>query len=121
MPLNGERMKDLRKSLGMAQQDLADRVGRRVQAIIKYENSKDGKNQPSVEVLLGLAKALETNMEYLCGETDYSKPLPPDVGALLTAADAGDAEGLLKIVHDRTRKVAEEIRRDRAAVRPKKK
>jgi transcriptional regulator with XRE-family HTH domain len=67
MPLRTERLKQLRQKRGFTQDELADRAGVHLRAIQRYEA---GETEPSLDVALRLARALETTTDYLGGETD---------------------------------------------------
>jgi len=58
----GSRIKQLRKNHGWTQKELANMIGVRFQLLNKYES---GETSPSIERLPGLAKALETTVDYL--------------------------------------------------------
>ena len=53
-------IKKLRKAAGLRQEDLANQVGVSRQTIIAVENNKD---DPTLELAMKLAKALEKNVE----------------------------------------------------------
>lgn len=52
----------MRLSLGLTQKDLADQIGVAQNTIAQYEN---GKAKTSVEVIVCLAKVLQTTTDYL--------------------------------------------------------
>jgi transcriptional regulator with XRE-family HTH domain len=63
----GERIKQLRKGLGMSQDDLADAIGANRVTISRYETDT---YYPSVPALERLAVALRTTPSKLTGGTD---------------------------------------------------
>jgi transcriptional regulator with XRE-family HTH domain len=63
----GERIRTRRKQLGMSQEDLASYMSTIQRQISHYET---GDNSPTAEVLVRLAQALETSLDYLVGLTD---------------------------------------------------
>jgi transcriptional regulator with XRE-family HTH domain len=87
MATTGDRIKEVRESVRMTQDDLADKAGLSKGFISDIENSKRG---ISAENLLRVADALGASMDYLAkGETQISvrrKPIeiPPE---LSTAAE----------------------------------
>lgn len=69
----GARIRDLRESRSLTQDDLAGRVSKKSQQIWRYEN---GWNKPSGQVVVDLAEALGSTARYIMyGEMD---PLPID-------------------------------------------
>lgn len=64
---NKRRIKERRKQLGMSQEELADLVGTNQSQISMYENDR---NDPTGEVLIAMAHALDTTIDYLLGLTD---------------------------------------------------
>lgn len=58
------RIKDLRAEKGFSQQQLGDLVGVSKVSIFNYEN---GLQQPSLEILVNLAKALNCSVDFLLG------------------------------------------------------
>ncbi len=58
----GARIKTLRKAKGLPQKQLAATLGVRFQQLNKYEG---GFNNPPVEMLIKLADALDTTVDYL--------------------------------------------------------
>ena len=72
MPIRGERIKDRRRKFGLSQEELAEAVGVNQGQISDYEQSK---GNPTASSLVGLAKALDTSIDYLLGLTD--DPTPP--------------------------------------------
>lgn len=65
--MQGLRIYQRRKALGLSQEELADRVGTSQKQISKYEN---GINDATGNVLAALARALDTTTDYLLGLTD---------------------------------------------------
>lgn len=57
----GERIKLARKAKAMSQRDLAEKAGISAMSISKYER---GENNPSSEILMRIAKALNEKVEY---------------------------------------------------------
>lgn len=72
MPVNGERIRQRRKALGLTQDELAAQIGVDQKQISNYENSKDN---PTSKTLAALADALGTSSDYLLDRTD--DPTPP--------------------------------------------
>ena len=63
----GTRIKALRKVRHWTQKELGQRLGIRFEQLNKYES---GLNSPPVEMLVKLADALETSVDYLLTGTD---------------------------------------------------
>lgn len=61
------RMADRRRQLGLSQEELAHRLESNQRQISRYEN---GQNDPTVRVLLSIARALDTTPAYLIGASD---------------------------------------------------
>jgi transcriptional regulator with XRE-family HTH domain len=62
----GDRIKQLRISLNLTQQELADKVGLSYVQIGRYEKDK---SNPSSEILQKLALVLNTSSDYLMGDS----------------------------------------------------
>ena len=58
----GHRIRELRTSLGFTQKSLAEQVGVAQNTIAQYEN---GKAKTSIDVIIVLAKVLQTTTDYL--------------------------------------------------------
>lgn len=63
----GDRIRTLRKEMGLTQQEFADRVGIHIIQITRYET---GKSVPSVNVLDKIAKFCEVTVDYIIHGTD---------------------------------------------------
>lgn len=77
MPVNykevfPKRMKEVRMSRGLRQDELADKLGIARSNIANYET---GRNFPLTEVLLHIADYLKTSIDYLLGLTHDPEPL----------------------------------------------
>ncbi len=85
------RVRDLREALGLTQAELADRAGVSRQLVSAVEA---GRNTPSVEGALGLARALGTTVEELFGDPPAAarSALGEDLaeGTSVVAARVGD-------------------------------
>lgn len=67
------RISQRRKLLKMSQEELAYRVGTNQRQISRYER---GENDPTADVLIKLADALDTTTDWLLGRTDIQdRPL----------------------------------------------
>ena len=60
----GERLKDLRKSNGLTQQQLADRLGVAKSVVSYYES---GDRFPSYDVLIKIAQRFHVTTDYMLG------------------------------------------------------
>lgn len=95
--LIGNRIKDLRKSLKLSQQELADKVGLKSKATIStIENGKQGIRRADIEKY---AKALHTTPQYIMGWTDNDNlPIGKAIGAALKENPARVADHLNKYI-----------------------
>ncbi len=64
----GQRIKELRTSKNMFQDDLGEIINIGQSTIAAYEN---GRARPSFEVLIKLAQVFETTTDYLLGLVDF--------------------------------------------------
>lgn len=71
-----ERLLEIRKSCGMSQEALAEKVGVSRQAVSKWET---GEAQPDYTKLIALADALEVSLDYLCGREPRVENIPTTV------------------------------------------
>ncbi len=62
-----KRIKQRREELGITQEELGFAINSDQQQIWRYES---GKGKPSAEKLIALAKALNTTIDYLLGESE---------------------------------------------------
>ncbi len=67
----GQRIKALRKRRGLAQKELAAKLGVGLSVLNRYEG---GVHAPPVETLIELAKELETTLDYLVAGQQPSGP-----------------------------------------------
>jgi transcriptional regulator with XRE-family HTH domain len=72
--LASKRIRERRKALGLNQAELSDLTGISQGQISRYEI---GDNEPTAEVLIRLARVLQTTADYLIGLSDQSS-LTPD-------------------------------------------
>ena len=63
----GKRLVEVRKEKGLSQEDLATLIGTKGPAIGRYER---GTANPTIEVAIRLADALEVSLDYLVGKVD---------------------------------------------------
>lgn len=73
-----ENVRNLRKSLGMSQEDLADKLGISAQAVSKWEC---GMSYPDIEMLVTLADVFGVTVDSLLRGTAVRTDTLPDVGA----------------------------------------
>jgi len=66
----GERIARRRKTLGISQEELAALIGTNQKQISRYEN---GHNDPTADVLIAMARALETTADWLLGLSDVEE------------------------------------------------
>lgn len=99
------RLRTARERRGLNQGDLANRAGLQASAISHFET---GTRKPSFDNLRRLADALDVTTDYLLGRVSDAQAL---AGAdrlhrhldRLTANDLDVAEGILKVLADRTK------------------
>ena len=85
------RLRELRLSKGLRQEQVAKLVGVNKSAISTYENNT---RQPSFEILVRLAKLYRVSTDYLLGQTEiYSVDLSG-----LTKEEAAHISGLVEIM-----------------------
>ncbi len=60
----GQRIADVRHTMGLTQKDLADRVGVTAQAVSKWER---GSSCPDISILDEVAQSLGVSVSYLLG------------------------------------------------------
>ncbi len=83
----GARMRLRRKSLGISQGVLSDRVGVSFQQIQKYER---GANRVSGSMLVSIAAALDTSVGWLVGEEGNMSDAADDILQALALTGATD-------------------------------
>src|SRR5262249_15974572 len=66
----GDRIKERRKTLKINQQDLSEKTGLAQSQISRYETDD---NEPTGEILLLLAEALDTTTDWLLGRSNAVK------------------------------------------------
>ena len=81
----GARMRLRRKTLGMSQGALADRIGVSFQQVQKYER---GANRVSGSTLVSVADALETSVGWLVGEDGSIADVADDLVRALAISGA---------------------------------
>lgn len=67
-----DRLRRLREEMKLSQDRLAKAVDIEKRSIIRYEQ---GQREPAADVLVRLAKVLQTSTSYLLDEFDYDGPL----------------------------------------------
>jgi len=65
----GKRLMEVRKKKGLSQEDLATLIGTKGPAIGRYER---GAANPTIEVAIRLADALDVSLDYLVGKVDIA-------------------------------------------------
>jgi transcriptional regulator with XRE-family HTH domain len=86
----GEKLKQLRKSMQMTQQQLAERLGVAKSVVSYYES---GDRYPSYDVMIKIAKTFHVTIDYLL-DIEYERTLnvsdlsEEDIAVLVTVADA---------------------------------
>lgn len=67
-----ERMKLLRSQRGLGQKELAATLNCSVSAISAYEH---GRNEPELDMLIGISRHYNVSVDYLLGITDLPDPV----------------------------------------------
>lgn len=63
------RLKDLRREMGLSQQALAEKLNASQQSICKYEN---GDIEPNIDMLKAMADLFGISVDYLIGYSSYA-------------------------------------------------
>lgn len=66
----GSRLKEIRKSKGITQKQLASAIGASERGIQNYELNE---RKPAYDVLLALADYFEVSLDYLVGRSDIAE------------------------------------------------
>lgn len=96
----GDRLRETREKRGWTQDELAVKLGFGQSQMNKYEN---GKSDPTPEVLVRLASALEVSVDWLLGLVEnpnghlQAAALSPEEQRLVAALRSGDFKKLLQI------------------------
>lgn len=99
----GERMRQIRESLNLTQDELAERAGLEVLQIWRYES---GKTKPNTEMIAKIAKGLQVSADYLLGLTDEPKgyveiEITPQEQRVLEAYRRGDIRAIILLTPDK--------------------
>ncbi len=103
MGINGGRLRALRELRKLTQEELADRIGVKVQQMWRYEKNQ---TEPNGEIISRLAKELETTSDYLLSLSDSplspidEETLPQRERLLLDAFRRNDIRKIITIVDD---------------------
>src|SRR5271165_2307395 len=101
--LRNDRLRFIRESYGLSQQQLADRLGVNLNQINRYEN---GAADPSLYQLKRLAKELQVTTDWLLGLIDdkdkhmQEKTLTRDEHKFLEALRQGNLRTLLGMIQE---------------------
>ena len=91
-----ERIKELRKSLGLTQQEFADRIGVKRGAIANYEV---GRNEPTVSVCSLICREFSVSEEWLrYGTGEMFMPVPDEFAAYVEDLLSDDDNPLYDII-----------------------
>ena len=85
-----ETLRELIKSRGISQKWIADNAKTTESTISRYLK---GANQPEINIVMRVAKALNVSMDYLCGMTNLEAPkesLGAEVVVLMRCYDRAD-------------------------------
>lgn len=105
MSVTSERIKQRRTQLKISQEELADRLGTSQTQVSRYER---GENDPTGNVLVKFADALDTTTDWLLGRTDIAeRPIrgagdladsESEVIRMLRRQDAGTRERIINAI-----------------------
>lgn len=97
--LLGKRIREIRKRQRLSQEKLAERAGISAQYVSNIER---GKENPTLDLLLGLAEALRVSLGQMCEfetvEEMDQKKIRGAVGEMLRKADAERLKVALKVL-----------------------
>ncbi len=68
MKIFSERLRELRLSAGLSQQEVSEKLGIRQQSYARYEN---GKGEPNLETLTEIATIFDVSADYLLGLSQF--------------------------------------------------
>lgn len=97
----GDRIRLWREQRGLAQNEFAQRMDMNIPQLSRYET---GRSDPSLEILVRLAKELDVTTDYLLGLVDEADAhyQPPDLTAaereLVAAFRRKDWRGILRLL-----------------------
>lgn len=88
-----ERLKELRKALGLTQEKFANRLSIKRNTLANYEI---GRNEPIDAVIMLICKEFNVNEEWLrCGNGEMFRPLPQEDEAAALVSDLLEEENPL--------------------------
>jgi transcriptional regulator with XRE-family HTH domain len=97
--LLGKRIREIRKSQGISQEQLAERAGISAQYVSNIER---GKENPTLDLLLRLAEALRVSLGQMCDfetvEDMNQRKMRSSIGAILKKADPDRLRLALKLL-----------------------
>lgn len=64
MKIFSKRLRELRLSAGLSQQEVSEKLGIRQQSYARYEN---GKGEPNLDTLAEIAKIFDVSVDFLLG------------------------------------------------------
>ena len=91
----GERIRELRRSKGLSQEELAGRTGVSRQAVSKWEMDQ---SLPELDKLLALSRFFQVSADYLLKGEERAQPKKADARIFAVVATALNAVGLLVAV-----------------------
>lgn len=100
--MRGDRLRALRESARLTQEELATEIGSSEPQIWRYEK---GKSKPGADVLEKLARYFNVSADYLLGVTDdpsenLSYELKPNEAAVIDAWRRGEKYEAIKVIMD---------------------
>ncbi|WP_375791153.1 helix-turn-helix domain-containing protein [Bradyrhizobium sp. vgs-9] len=112
--LIGQRLRARRLEKKVSQAELGTELGVSFQQIQKYEK---GVNRIGASRLVEIAEALETTVDYFIGELDTGRAHESKLGEFMATRDGvAIVEAMMKIPHDKKRKIVIDLARRLAEV-----
>lgn len=95
MSIVGERIRDRRVQIGLSQEQLAHAIGSHQKQISRYEK---GENDPTAEVVIRIAKALQTTPDWLLGFDDLEEDVSKIMQVIRSVKDKNQREALIEAI-----------------------
>lgn len=97
--MRGDRVRERRELLRLSQSELAQRVGTGQKRISAWERGESGATD---DMIIGLARAMETSADWLLGLTDDPTPRPNDLSErerrVISAWRQGNREEAARVI-----------------------
>lgn len=110
--LIGDKIFKLRRSLGMTQQDLSEKMGISVTFLSEIEN---GHKSMSVDTLIRFSKTLHVSLDTIVLDHDQNDSLQKDVLCMMSALPVEYNESILIIAKEMTRTYQQKLAQENAS------